>query len=160
MTFLLCLNRMRTGMLSRIRQLMIPGYRRRQSRNFLTTYSVLQLFPIMLTLIQLRIWQTISWYLTIRMPLKPHPHMMGDELNTHDGLLKNYKSFHVLSGDQDRKARTSAYHELINLMLSQMLEDKHLINVTAARTKTSTVIWKRNQSSRRSRKICISSGPT
>ena len=62
--------------------------------------------------------------------------MMGDELDTHDGLFKNYKSFHVLSGDQDCKARTSAYHELINLMLSQMLEDKHLINVTAARTKT------------------------
>ena len=70
-TFLLCFNRMRTWMLTRIRQLMIPGYR---LRNFLTTYSVLQLFPIMLILIQLWIWQTISWYLTIRMPLKPHPH--------------------------------------------------------------------------------------
>ena len=60
----------------------------------------------------------------------------GDELDTHDSLFKNYKSFHRLSGDQDRKAKTSAYHELINLMLSQTSEDKHLINVTAVRPKT------------------------
>ena len=60
----------------------------------------------------------------------------NDELDTHDGLFKNYKSFHRLSGEQDREARTSAYHELINLMLSQTSEDKQLINVTAARPKT------------------------
>ena len=60
----------------------------------------------------------------------------GDELDTHDGLFKNYKSLHRLSGDQDCEARTSAYHELINLMLSQTSQDKHLINVTAARPKT------------------------
>ena len=60
----------------------------------------------------------------------------GDELDIHDVLLKNYKSFSRLSGDQDREARTSAYHEVINLMLSQTSEDKHLINVSAARPKT------------------------
>ena len=60
----------------------------------------------------------------------------GDELDIHDGLFKNYKSFHRLSGDQDLEARTSAYQELINLMLSQTSEDKHLINVTAVRPKT------------------------
>ena len=49
----------------------------------------------------------------------------AEELDTHDGLLKNYKSFHRLSGYQDREAMTSAYHELINLMLSQMPEDKN-----------------------------------
>ena len=40
----------------------------------------------------------------------------NDELDTHDGLFKNYKSFHRLSRDQDQEARTSAYHELTNLM--------------------------------------------
>ena len=60
----------------------------------------------------------------------------GDELDTHDGLFKKYKSFHRLSGDQDREARTSTYHELINLMLSRTSEDKHMINVTAARPQT------------------------
>ena len=59
-----------------------------------------------------------------------------DELDTHDGLFKNYKSFHRLSGNQDPEARTSAYHELINLMLSQTSENKQLINVMAARPKT------------------------
>ena len=44
-------------------------------------------------------------------------------------------TFHRLSRDQDRDARTSAYHELINLMLSHTSEDKQLINVTAARLK-------------------------
>ena len=42
-----------------------------------------------------------------------------DELDTQNGLFQNYQSFHLLSGDQDREARTSAYHELMNLMLSQ-----------------------------------------
>ena len=60
----------------------------------------------------------------------------GNDLNTHEGLFTNYKSFHRLSGDHDREARTSTYHELIDLMLSQTLEDKQLINVTSARTKT------------------------
>ena len=67
---------------------------------------------------------------------KATPTRDGDELDTHDDLFKNYKSFHRLFGDQDCEARTSAYHELINLMLSQTSEDKHLINVTAARPKT------------------------
>ena len=45
--------------------------------------------------------------------------LAADDLETHDGLFKNYKSFHRLSGEQDRDARTSAYRDLINLMLSQ-----------------------------------------
>ena len=49
---------------------------------------------------------------------------------------QNYQSFHRLSGDQDREARLSAYHKLINLMLSQMTEDKQLINVSAAHPKS------------------------
>ena len=56
-----------------------------------------------------------------------------NDLDTHDGL-ENYKSFHRLSGEQDRDARTSTYCELINLMLSQTSEDKQLI-VAAARAK-------------------------
>ena len=60
----------------------------------------------------------------------------GDELDTHDSLFHNYQSFYRLSGDQDREARTSAYHEQINLMLSQTTEDKELINVSAARPKS------------------------
>ena len=59
-----------------------------------------------------------------------------DELNTHDGLFQNYASFHSLSGEQDREARTSAYHELMNLMLSQTTEDKQLINISSSRPKT------------------------
>ena len=59
----------------------------------------------------------------------------GDELDSHDSLFKNYKSFHRLSEDQDSEARTSTYHEHINLMLSQTSVDKHLINVTAATPK-------------------------
>ena len=56
----------------------------------------------------------------------------GEDLDTHDDLFQNYQSFHRLSGDQNREARTSAYHELINLLLSQMTEDKQVINVSAA----------------------------
>ena len=75
-TFLLFLNRMKTWMLTRFRQQTIPSYQRRQSRNFLTIYSVLQPFPIMLTLIQLWTRWTLSWCLTIRMRLKPRRHVM------------------------------------------------------------------------------------
>ena len=53
------------------------------------------------------------------------------ELNTHDGLFQNYPSFHCLSGEQDREARTSANHDLMNLMLSQITED----NVSTSRPK-------------------------
>ena len=63
----------------------------------------------------------------------------NDELDTHDGRFKNYKSFHRISRDQDREARTSMYHELINLILSQTSEDKQLINVTAGWPKRRTV---------------------
>ena len=59
-TFLLFLNRMKTWILTRIRQLTIPSYRQRQSRNFLTIHSVLQLSPIMLTLVQLQ-FPEIIW---------------------------------------------------------------------------------------------------
>ena len=58
-----------------------------------------------------------------------------DDLDTHDGLFKNYKLFHRLSAEQEHDAGTSAYRELINLMLSWTSEDKQLINVTAARAK-------------------------
>ena len=90
----------------------------------------------MLTLIQLLIWQAIGWYLTIRMPLKPRPHLMEMNKIPTTVCSKTPKSFHRLSGHQDCETRTSACHELINLVLSQTSEDKHLINVTAARTKT------------------------
>ena len=59
-----------------------------------------------------------------------------DELNTFDGLFENYASFHSLSGKQDKGARTSAYHELMNLMLSQTTEDKQLINVSSSHPKS------------------------
>ena len=53
----------------------------------------------------------------------------SDELDTQGSL------FHLLSGDQDHEARSSAYHDLMNLMLSQTTEDTQLINVSASRTK-------------------------
>ena len=55
-----------------------------------------------------------------------------NDFDTHDGLFKNFKSFHRLCGEQGRDARTSAYRELINLIISQISEDKQLITVTAA----------------------------
>ena len=58
-----------------------------------------------------------------------------DELHAHDGLFQNYASFHSLSAEQDREARKSAYHDLMNLMLSQTTEDKQLINVSSSRSK-------------------------
>ena len=60
----------------------------------------------------------------------------ADELNTFDGLFQNYTSFHSLSGEQDKEAHTSAYHELMNLMLSQTTEDKQLINVSSSHPKS------------------------
>ena len=59
-----------------------------------------------------------------------------DELDTHNGLFQNYTSFHSLSGEQDRDPNISAYHELMNLMMSQTTEDKQLINVSSSRPKT------------------------
>ena len=59
----------------------------------------------------------------------------ADELYSFDGLFQNYTSFHSPSGEQNKEARTSAYHELMNLMLSQTTEDKHLINVSSSRQK-------------------------
>ena len=58
-----------------------------------------------------------------------------EELNTHDGLFQNYPPFQCLSGEQDHEARTLAYHDLMNLMLSQTTEDKHLINVSTSHPK-------------------------
>ena len=57
------------------------------------------------------------------------------ELNTVDGLFQKCTSFHSLSGDQDKEARTSAYHELTNLMLFQTMVDKQLLNVSSSRPK-------------------------
>ena len=59
----------------------------------------------------------------------------SDELETH-GIFQNYRSFHRMSGDQDREARASSYRELINLMLFQTSEDTQLINVPPSRAKT------------------------
>ena len=39
--------------------------------------------------------------------------LAADDLETHDSLFKKYNSFHRLSGEQDRDARTSAYRDLI-----------------------------------------------
>ena len=55
-------------------------------------------------------------------------------LETH-GLFKNYQSFHRLSGDNEKEARTAAYHDLTTLMLSQT-DEPQLINVSSTRPKT------------------------
>ena len=58
----------------------------------------------------------------------------SDDPETHS-IFQNYRSFHKMSGDQDREARVSSYRDLMNLMLSQTSEDKQLINVTPSCTK-------------------------
>ena len=58
----------------------------------------------------------------------------NEPLETH-GLFQNYQSFHRLSGDNEKEACTTAYHDLTNLMLSQT-EESSLINVYSARPKT------------------------
>ena len=58
----------------------------------------------------------------------------SEPLETH-GLFQNYQSFHRLSGDTEKEARTAAYHDLTNLMLSQT-EESPLINVSSYRPKT------------------------
>ena len=59
----------------------------------------------------------------------------SDELDTHGVPFQTISLFTVFSGDQDREVRSSVYHDLMNLMLSQMTEDNQLINVSASRTK-------------------------
>ena len=58
----------------------------------------------------------------------------SEPLETH-GLFKNYLSFHRLSGDNEKEARTAAYHDLTTLMLSQT-DEPPLINVSSTRPKT------------------------
>ena len=58
----------------------------------------------------------------------------SEPLETH-GLFKNYLSFHRLSGDNEKEARTVAYHDLTTLMLSQT-DEPPLINVSSTRPKT------------------------
>ena len=58
----------------------------------------------------------------------------SEPLETH-GLFKNYLSFHRLSGDNEKEARTAAYHDLTTLMLSQT-DEPQLINVSSTRPKT------------------------
>ena len=58
----------------------------------------------------------------------------SEPLETH-GLFQNYQSFHRLSGDNEKEACTTAYHDLTNLMLSQT-EESPLINVSSAHPKT------------------------
>ena len=58
----------------------------------------------------------------------------SEPLETH-GLFKNYQSFHRLSGDNEKEARTAAYHDLTTLMLSQT-DEPQLINVSSTRPKT------------------------
>ena len=43
--------------------------------------------------------------------------LVSDDLETFDKFV-NHRSFHRLSGDQDREARVSAYQDLMNLMLA------------------------------------------
>ena len=58
----------------------------------------------------------------------------SEPLETH-GLFKNYQSFHWLSGDNEKEARSAAYHDLTTLMLSQT-DEPQLINVLSTRPKT------------------------
>ena len=58
----------------------------------------------------------------------------SEPLETH-GLFKNYQSFHRLSGDNEKEARTAAYHDLTTLMLSQT-DEPQLINVSSTHPKT------------------------
>ena len=54
-------------------------------------------------------------------------------LETH-GIFRNYQSFHRLSGDNEKEARTAAYYDLTSLMISQT-DEPPLINVSSARPK-------------------------
>ena len=57
----------------------------------------------------------------------------SEPLETH-GLFRNYQSFHRLSGDNEKEARTAAYYDLTSLMISQT-DEAPLINVSFARPK-------------------------
>ena len=59
-----------------------------------------------------------------------------EALDRHGGLFQIYQSFHRLSGDQDKEACTTAYHDLTSLMLSQTSEASSLINVSSSKTQT------------------------
>ena len=54
-------------------------------------------------------------------------------LETH-GIFRNYQSFHRLSGNNEKEARTAAYYDLTSLMISQT-DEPPLINVSSARPK-------------------------
>ena len=57
----------------------------------------------------------------------------SEPLETHR-LFRNYQSFHRLSGDNEKEARTAAYYDLTSLMISQT-DEPPLINVSSARLK-------------------------
>ena len=57
----------------------------------------------------------------------------SEPLETH-GLFRNYQSFHRLSGDNEKEARTAAYYDLTSLMIYQT-DEPPLINVSSARPK-------------------------
>ena len=61
--------------------------------------------------------------------------LVSDDLETFDKFV-NHRSFHRLSGDQDREARVSAYQDLMNLMLAQTEEDKMLIQLPPSQTRS------------------------
>ena len=90
------------------------------------------------TLIHCRIVRrATSWY---HMILPPSSSSAAPRVNNIEplktyGLFQNYQSFHRLSGDQDKEACTTAYHDLTNLMLSQTPEEVSLINVSFSRPK-------------------------
>ena len=61
--------------------------------------------------------------------------LVSDDLETFDKFA-NYRSFHRLSGDQDREAHVSAYKHLMNLMLAQTEKVKQLIQLPPSRTRS------------------------
>ena len=83
----------------------------------------------------------------------------ADELNTFGGLFQNYTFFHSLSGEQDKEARTSAYHELMNLMLSQKINNLSMFPLLVQNPRDPFIATlKENQNLRKSMISCICNG--
>ena len=66
--------------------------------------------------------------------------LVSYDLETFDKFV-NHRSFHRLSGDQDREARASAYQDMMNLMPAQTEEDKVLIQLPPTPSIPDQMYW-------------------
>ena len=66
--------------------------------------------------------------------------LVSYDLETFDKFV-NHRSFHRLSGDQDREARASAYQDMMNLIPAQTEEDKMLIQLPPTPSIPDQIYW-------------------